>query len=385
MRTNLLSSPSTALVWLERDIPGKPPERIDLDRLPFTLGRNESCDYQILSSRVSREHAEIVREAGVLRVRDLHSTNGTFVNGQKIDEHRLADGDLVVIADVHFSFRTNREADARKTVTQVMDHGQSSHSSEERVDDAAADLINTVRRMHETLLHRATRNRFQPIHDLMESRCIGYEAIPRPQLPGEASQPQQMLEATDCRLTERMSQLHRLIAAEHFARMPNATLLFVNLQPAEVGADFVPQSLARLAAVTGGKKIVAEIPDSAVVDIPYFRDFRSRLREIGIAVAYDGFAGSPNQIKQQAEFAPDYLKLAPALCRGIDKSTQRQQQVKTLVEAAQELKVQTIAVGIHSDNEARTCREIGCRLAQGDHFGHAQTIDWPLEGFGAAG
>jgi EAL domain-containing protein (putative c-di-GMP-specific phosphodiesterase class I) len=284
---------------------------------------------------------------------------------------------------VHFSFRTNRDAEARKTVTQVMDHSDGSDSNHE--NNAVADLINTVRRMHETLLHRATRNRFQPIHDLLENRCIGYEAIPRPQLPGEASQPQQVLEATDCRLTERMSQLHRLIAAEHFARMPNATLLFVNLQPAEVGADFVPQSLARLAAVAGGKKIVAEIPDSAVVDIPYFRDFRAKLRDLGIGVAYDGFAGSPNQIKQQAEFAPDYLKLAPALGRGIDKSTQRQQQVKTLVETAQELKVQTIAVGVHSENEARTCREIGCRLAQGDHFGHAQTIDWPLEGFGAAG
>ena len=62
MRTNLLPSAGPSLVWLERDIPGKEPERIDLDRLPFTIGRNESCDYQILSSRVSREHAEIVRE-----------------------------------------------------------------------------------------------------------------------------------------------------------------------------------------------------------------------------------------------------------------------------------------------------------------------------------
>ena len=97
-------------------------------------------------------------------------------------------------------------------------------------------------------------------------------------------------------------------------------------------------------------------------------------------MAYDGFAGSPHQIKAQAEFAPDYLKLAPALARGVDKSTQRQQQIKALVEAAQELKVQLIAVGVHTENEARTCREIGCRLAQGDHFGHAQTIDWPLDG-----
>jgi EAL domain-containing protein (putative c-di-GMP-specific phosphodiesterase class I) len=51
------------------------------------------------------------------------------------------------------------------------------------------------------------------------------------------------------------------------------------------------------------------------------------------------------------------------------------------VESTQGLNVQLIAVGVHSENEARACREIGCRLAQGDHFGHAQTIDWPVEGF----
>jgi EAL domain-containing protein (putative c-di-GMP-specific phosphodiesterase class I) len=378
MRTNLLPGAATSLAWLERDIPGKPPERIELDRLPFTIGRNESCDYQILSSRVSREHAEILREGGALRVRDLKSTNGTFVNGQRIDEHRLADGDLVVIADVHFSFRTSRDEGIRKTVTQVMDHSE--HASD-REDDAVGDLIHAVRRMNETLLHRATRCRFQPIFDLVENRCLAYEALPRPQLPGESSPSQQILDGTDCRLTERMSQLHRLVAAEHVARLPSAALLFVNLQPAEVGADLVPESLARLAAVAGGKRIVAEIPDSAVVDIPYFRDFRSRLRELEIGVAYDGFAASPHQIKAQAEYAPDYLKLAPALVRGVDKSTQRQQQIVALLEAAQELNVQLIAVGVHSENEARTCREIGCRLGQGDHFGHAQTIDWPLEGF----
>src|SRR5262249_17413946 len=161
----------------------------------------------------------------------------------------------------------------------------------------------------------------------------------------------------------RMSQLHRLIAAEHVVRLSNATLLFVKLQAAEVGADLLPQSLARLMSVAGGKKIVAEIPDSAVVDIPYFRDFLAKLRELGIGVSYDEFAGSPHQIKAQAEFAPDYLKLAPALIRGVDKSTQRQQQVKAVIEATNELKVQLIAVGIHSENEARTCREIGCRLA----------------------
>lgn len=377
MRTNLLPAANSTVVWLERDIPGQTPERIDLEQFPFTVGRNDTCDYQIHSSRVSREHAEIVREGNTVRLRDLKSTNGTQVNGKRVEEHRLVDGDLVVIADVHFSFRTTAAESARVTVTQVMEKP----ASDDNEDDPVGDLVHAVRRMHETLLHRATRNRFQPIYDLTENRCVGYEAVPRPQVPGESSAAQQVLDSTDCRLTERICQLHRLVAAEHVARLSSATLLFVNLQPAEVGADLLPESLARLAALAGGKKVVAEIPDSAVVDIPYFRDFRARLRELHIGVAFDGFAGSPHQVKAQAEFAPDYLKLAPALARGIDKSTQRQQQMKALIEATRALKVELIAVGVHSENEARTCREVGCRLAQGDHFGHAQTIDWPLEGF----
>lgn len=380
MRTNLLPGTAKSQIWLERDNPGEDAERIDLDRLPFTVGRNDSCDYQIRSSRVSREHAEFIRESGALRLRDLKSTNGTFVNGQRIEEHRLVDGDLVVIADVHFSFRTSQDEAARKTVTQVMERLPAG-GGDDGEEDPVRDLIHVVRRLHETLLHRAARNRFQPIYDLAENRCVGYEAIPRTPPAGEAAAAEQVVDGTDCRLTERLSQLHRLIAAEHIARLSSGTMLFVNLQAAEVGADFMPESLSRLASIAGGKRVVAEIPDSAVVDIPYFRDFRARLRDLGIGVAFDGFAGSPHQLKSQAEFAPDFLKLAPALTRGLDKSTQRQQQLKSLVEATTELGVQLVAVGVHSENEARTIREAGCRLAQGDHFGHAQTVDWPLESF----
>ena len=377
MRTTILPGAATGVAWLERDVKGKEPEHVKLESLPFTLGRNETCDYQILSTRVSREHAEIVKEGGHYRLRDLKSTNGTFVNGKRIDEHRLSDGDLFVIADVEFSFRKSGNDVARKTVTQVMDTG----GGEDRVDDAVADLIHAVRRSHETLLHRAARNRFQPIFDLAENRCVGFEAIRRSQLPGDPPQAQQILDSTDCRLTERMNQIHRLIAAEHLARLADATMLFVSLQPAEVGADALPSSLARLAKLAGNKKIVAEIPDTAVVDIPYFRDFLARLRDLKIGVAYDGFAGSPHQIKAQEQFPPDFLKLTPALARGVDKSTQRQQQIKALVEAAQQIGAQLIACGVHSENEARTCHELGCRLAQGDHFGRPQTIDWPIDGF----
>lgn len=373
MRTQMLPGSAKAVVWLERDVPGHEPERIELASLPFTLGRNESCDYQILSSRVSREHAEITRGGRGYRVRDLGSTNGTLINGQKIDEVELNDGDLLVIADTQFSFRCTPDDAVRRTVTQVMEFDAPGRDADDR---GIGDLVQAVRQMQESLLHRATRNRFQPIIDLTDNRCVGYEALRRPQLPGEPAAAQQLVEATDCRLTERMSQLHRLLAAEHVSKLGEGTLLFVRLQPAEVGADLLPESLARLTRLAGEKRIVAEIPDSAVVDIPYFREFLSRLRELSIGVAFDGFAGSPHQVKAQEAFAAGYLKLAPALVRGVDKSTQRQQQIRALVEAATQIGTQLIAVGVHTENEARTCKELGCRLAQGDHFGRPQTIDW---------
>jgi EAL domain-containing protein (putative c-di-GMP-specific phosphodiesterase class I) len=379
MRTKILPGAATTSPWLQRETPGKDPERIELADFPFTLGRNESCDFQILSSRVSREHAEIVRDGGHYRLRDLKSTNGTFCNGQRIDEVRLNDGDLVVIADVEFTFHRGNEAVARKTVTQVMQNDTKSNTGEE---DAFRELILAVRSHQETLLHRATRNRFQPVVELQGSRVVGYEAIHR-SARGDDTAAQRLLEATDCRLTERMSHLHRMVAAEHVAKVADAKMLFVNLQPAEVGADSIPDSLRRLQQLAGGKQIVAEIPDSAVVDIPYFRDFRRKLRELGVGVAYDGFTGSPHQIRAQREFAPDYLKLAPVLARGVDRSTQRQQQIQALVEAAREIGVALIADGVHTENEAQTCSSIGCKYGQGDYFGRAQTIDWPIEGFTA--
>ena len=68
---------------------GGPMQRVALLALPFVLGRSETAGHTIYSSKVSKEHAAIVAVDGRYAVRDLNSTNGTFVNGQRIDEHLL--------------------------------------------------------------------------------------------------------------------------------------------------------------------------------------------------------------------------------------------------------------------------------------------------------
>ena len=388
MRTKAIAAVGTTLPWLEIYSPStSAPELIEVKDFPFTLGRSDECDYKIVSSRVSREHAEIIRTSGGFAIRDLGSTNGTLVNGQRADKSRLGDGDLILIADVELTFRVAGKTAPGRTVTQIMpgEGDIPGEEPEDREENVPLDLIRSVRAQHERLLCRGLRSHFQLLVDLESGQGVGYESLPAP-APGKqaARTSEQLLASTECRLTERMHQLQRLLAAEHAASLPQGELLFLRLEPAEVGADLIPDSLARMQGLSGGKRIVAAIPESAVVDIPYFRDFLARLRHLGLGVAYFGFAGNQHQVIANQELAPNYLLLAPLLARGVDKSTQRQQQIRAIVEAAAQRNTRVVATGVHSEVEAQTCRELGCQFAQGDHYGHAQFAESAAEELAAS-
>ncbi len=70
-----------------------------------TAGRSRDCDLRIRDEVSSRVHFEIISTPQGHILKDLDSSNGTFVNGQIITEHRLRDGDRIGVAGVtlHFS------------------------------------------------------------------------------------------------------------------------------------------------------------------------------------------------------------------------------------------------------------------------------------------
>lgn len=87
------------------------------DRYPLigsltTLGRDNSADIVVDDPGVSRRHSEVrVTTDGphlVTSIRDLNSTNGTFVNGERITSQRLHDGDRVTIGRTSAIFRAGR-------------------------------------------------------------------------------------------------------------------------------------------------------------------------------------------------------------------------------------------------------------------------------------
>lgn len=77
-----------------------------------TIGRTEGNDVAIDQGNVSRQHAEVVRRGGAWLLRDLGSTNGTWLRGEAVDERLLQDGDAFRIGRAQIVFKGGHAAEA---------------------------------------------------------------------------------------------------------------------------------------------------------------------------------------------------------------------------------------------------------------------------------
>jgi pSer/pThr/pTyr-binding forkhead associated (FHA) protein len=66
------------------------------------VGRREDCDLRIPLSEISRKHCRLIKEGDTLRLEDLGSSNGTFHNGQRIQESVIHPGDSVQVGPFVF-------------------------------------------------------------------------------------------------------------------------------------------------------------------------------------------------------------------------------------------------------------------------------------------
>lgn len=80
-------------------------KEIEVSHTPFTIGRKSDNDLCLEDVAVSGHHARISQVQKVLFLEDLHSTNGTFVNEQKIDRRQLQDTDSIRIGAHRLIFR----------------------------------------------------------------------------------------------------------------------------------------------------------------------------------------------------------------------------------------------------------------------------------------
>ena len=86
------------------DVDGR---RYQINSRHTRIGRGTDCDIVVDDPGMSRHHAEIVLDAGQASLRDLGSTNGSFVDGERATNAKLVDGSIITLGRTRIRF-TNR-------------------------------------------------------------------------------------------------------------------------------------------------------------------------------------------------------------------------------------------------------------------------------------
>ncbi len=79
-------------------------ESFYLETMPVTVGRDPKCDLFLNNMTVSRRHAIIERNGQKIMVKDNNSLNGTWVDGQVVEEAELKEGSLLQIGTFNMRF-----------------------------------------------------------------------------------------------------------------------------------------------------------------------------------------------------------------------------------------------------------------------------------------
>lgn len=335
---------------------GAMPRVVSLAAFPFSIGRLPDSSLCIPAPNVSKNHAEIDLRQGRLLVRDLGSTNGTFVNNRRVeDAEPLHEGDLLQFATEVFRVQKQRNESLMRTVNQPF------------------GLVSSLCQFDRMMSERAVVPHFQPIVDLTSGRIIGFEHLARGSLPGLET-PDAMFRAAE-RLGQEVSlsvmlRQEGVTAGKQLAGEPT---LFLNTHPKELAAAELLTSLEEVRAMAPELKITIEVHEGTVADERRLVALRQAARDLGMQLAYDDFGVGQARLDELARVAPDCVKFDMRLVRDLDRATSERRLVTArLVELVRDLGIVALAEGVERPGEAEACREIGFEQAQGYLFGRPQ-------------
>lgn len=332
---------------------GSAGQTINISSVQFTVGRMAGTSLTVPSNSVSKNHAVIEIEEGRPVIRDLGSTNGTFVNGRPITSAPLTNGDIVQFADTMYRVGEPQTEEFGATIA-----GDSL--------PWATALI----KFDELMEGEGVHPHFQPIVELPSGNTVAYELLARSIHEGLQS-PYQMF-TTAARLGQEcgLSELMRREGVRDALQMTDCGNLFLNTHPKEIINPRFLQSLHELRVLTPNLPITIELHEGAITQMDDMKNFKALLDDLDMMLAYDDFGAGQARLDELTEIPPHYLKFDIKFIRGLDKaSASRQGMVETLVRLVKELGVYALAEGVENVDEGETCTQLGFDLAQGYHFG----------------
>ncbi len=340
--------------------------------LPFRIGRRHGLELYLPAESVSKKHAEIYAVGSSLRLRDLGSRNGTFLNRTLVEDAALGEGDVLHFAD--FEFRLGRSdvpepapaPPGKERPTTVANKGPRSHRFEKG-----------TRELRELLRDRQVTMVFQPIVLLSRGTVAAYEALGRGRHPDLPESPMELLRIAESDGKEaELSRLFRRTAIELIAQRTDLPTIFLNTHPVELARPGLLESLEELRAIAPQLDLALEIHEKVLTHPAAIAELRALLLERNIALAYDDFGAGRARLHELTEAPPHYLKFDQRFVKDLDQpSAGRRRLLRSLLALAEELRIKTVAEGIETEAEKRACTEIGFTHGQGFHIGRPLTIE----------
>jgi EAL domain-containing protein (putative c-di-GMP-specific phosphodiesterase class I) len=353
--------------WLLESLAGGARElrRMTIQPFPFRVGRRAGLELVLPSQLVSKLHAEIYSEAGVLRLRDLNSTNGTFVNRNRIQDVAIADGDVLHFAD--FEFRLGREERGDASAPAQPGHSTLAFGDRPLPQHFAVG----TRELKELLAEGCVGIVLQPIVRLPGGEVAGHEALGRGQHPRLPTSPAVLFQiAESAGLACELSRLFRRRTMELIRHRTDLPALFLNTHPTEWEQPGLVESLEEVIQLAPQVKLILEIHESVLAVPLTIQALRARLDQLGVGLAYDDFGAGQARLIELAEAPPHFLKFDRRFVGDIDKApASKQRLLAALVAAARELMVETVAEGVATAGEAEVVTRMGFTHAQGFLFG----------------
>ena len=329
-------------------------ERLKINGFPFQVGRNAGLSLTLNSGKVSKHHAEFVYSDDELWLKDLGSTNGTIVNGQRIEAPtRINADDIVQFGELEFRISRQSNNEMPCTICEMSDEPLSPAIQFRRLMENG-DIIPY----------------FQPVVTLNGGGVLGYEVLARSNYAGLQSARDLFVTAAQMGQEVALSNLSRREGVRQGKTLPNRPTLFVNTHAAELGQPELIESLRQLQKQQSALPLVLEIHEGAACDVAMMRELRLALRELHISLAYDDFGSGQSRLMELMEVPPDFVKFDMGLIRDIHKaSKQRQTALETLVRMVRNLGVAPLAEGVECSEEADVCAQMGFIYSQGYHHG----------------
>jgi len=322
---------------------------------PFTVGRQTDSSLCLPTGCISKNHAELTFDAnGSLILRDLGSTNGTYINGEAITgEAVVSEGDIIQFATIVFRVASADVASVGNTIT-------------EDVCDQALAIIQFERLISEGGLYP----HFQPIVTLADQKRIGYEVLGRSRLFGLQSPHEMFSAASQLNMEAQLSEAFRLRGIEIGTAFGSDTNLFVNTHPKELDRTELYDSLITLRESAPEQTITLEIHEAASTNLSMMRELCAFLKDQEIKLAFDDFGVGRARLVELSEVRPDYLKFDMGLTKNLEIApASRQEMVALFANMVNSLGIKTLAEGV----ETRECHEIlvemGFQLGQGFYYG----------------